>query len=506
MAEEAYPKIGHFKDVQAFVDRLTRLGLEIPCDARVLSAAGGSPLAQKLDVGGFVVGNRWCIHPMEGWDGDVMGQPSDHGLRRWRHFGESGAKLIWGGEAFAVQGDGRANPNQIGVIDGEYSRAEKGASSLLENLMDAHRRRFGDTDDLLVGLQLTHSGRFCRPHDKKKLEPRILYHHPILDRKLGIDPHDDSAIISDDYIHRLIDNYVRAARLAQRAGFRFVDVKHCHGYLGHELLSAHTRPGQFGGSFENRTRFARLIIERIQAECKGLMIGVRLSAFDHPPFKPDASLSKAGKLGPGIPEDFAQLLPYRWGFGCDPQNPLEIDLAEPIGFIQMLASLGVRLINLSCCSPYYNPHFQRPAIFPPSDGYQPPEDPLVGVARQIQVVRRIKQACPNSILVGSGYTYLQEFLPQVAQATVRDGWTDIVGIGRLVLSYWDLPADTLSGCPPQAKRICRTFSDCTTAPRNGLISGCYPLDSHYKDAPQHDQLKEMKTQLRKSLSVVQSPG
>src|SRR5439155_8881661 len=223
-------------------------GVDLPLDPRPLSAAQGSPLAQRLDVGGFIVGNRWCIHPMEGWDGNPDGTPSEHTVRRWKHFGESGAKWIWGGEAFAVQGDGRANPNQIGIIDDDVARAQRGAEQLLRTLEQAHRESFGTSDDLLVGLQLTHSGRFCRPRDKKKLEPRIAYHHPILDPKFGIAPDDDSVVMSDDEIRRLIDNYVRAAKLAQRAGFQFVDVKHCHGYLGHEMLSAVTRPGPFGGS------------------------------------------------------------------------------------------------------------------------------------------------------------------------------------------------------------------------------------------------------------------
>src|SRR4051812_34913410 len=158
-------------------------------------------MREPLDVGGFVVGNRWCIHPMEGWDGTTSGEPSEYTIRRWRHFGESGAKLIWGGEAFAVQSDGRANPNQLGVIDDDVDRAEKGVASLYSALLDAHRARFGPraTDDLLIGLQLTHSGRFCRPRDKQKLEPRIAYHHPILDAKFGIDPRDDSVVITDDY-------------------------------------------------------------------------------------------------------------------------------------------------------------------------------------------------------------------------------------------------------------------------------------------------------------------
>src|SRR5260370_37170504 len=119
-----------------------------------------------------------------------------------------------------------------------------------------------------------------------------------------------------------------------------------------------------------------------------------------------------------------------------------MDLTEPIAFINMLAKLGVKLINASCCSPYYNPHFQRPAIFPPSDGYPPPEDQLVGVARQIEATRQLKANCPNSIFVGSGYTYLQEYLPHVAQAAVRQGFTDFVGLGRMILSYWDIAADT----------------------------------------------------------------
>jgi len=253
---------------------------------------------------------------------------------------------------------------------------------------------------------------------------------------------------------------------------------------------------------ENRTRFVREIIQGIRAKCPGLRIAVRLSAFDYPPFKPDPARGGAGKLGPGIPENFTDFLPYRWGFGCNPDHPLEIDLTEPIALVRMLRNLDVRLLNISCGSPYYNPHLPRPASFPPSDGYQPPEDPLCGVARQIGVVRQLKQACPDSVFVGSGYSYLQEYLPQVAQATVRAGSTDFVGVGRMILAYWDLPADTLAGNPLQTKRLCRTFSDCTTAPRNGLISGCYPLDDHYKNAAEHDDLKEKKSELRKSLTVV----
>ncbi|MCH5378277.1 MAG: NADH:flavin oxidoreductase [Planctomycetes bacterium] len=480
---DGYPKVAQLKTIEAFRNRLVELGLELAVDDEILTAERGSPLAQPIRIGDFQVGNRWCIHPMEGWDANPDGAPSKYTLRRWRNFGISGAKLIWGGEAAAVQPDGRANPHQTMAIP----QTQAGLASLLNELLAAHASRYEKTDDLLIGLQLTHSGRFCRPHTKQ-LEPRIAYHHPLLDAKFGIDPRDDSVVWTDGDLQRLIDSYVVAARLAREVGFHFVDVKACHGYLLHEFLSARTREGEFGGDFDGRTRLLRTIIQRIHAEVPGLMVGVRVSIFDFPPYKTSREV--------GEPMDYQSLLPYRFGFGTNPDNPLEYDLREPLQLLQMLQDLGVVAVNLSCGSPYYNPHIQRPAIFPPSDGYQPPEDPLVGVARQIHAVRECKQAFPALPIVGTGYTYLQDYLPHVAQAAVRAGWTDLVGVGRMVLSYPELPADCLQHGQLQRKRICRTFSDCTTAPRSGLVSGCYPLDDYYKQLPEADQLKEVKQQLK----------
>lgn len=480
---ESYPKIAQLKSVEAFRTRLQELVLDLPVDDRILTAEQGSPLAAPIQIGGFRVGNRWCVQPMEGWDANRDGSPSPHTLRRWRHFGLSGAKLIWGGEAAAVQRDGRANPNQ--TLATPENRA--GLAALLHELTTAHRQHFGSTDDLLVGLQLTHSGRFCRPNSKQ-LEPRIAYHHPLLDAKFGIAPQDDSVVWSDDDLERLIDTYVAAAGLARQVGFQFVDVKACHGYLLHEFLSARVRPGRFGGDFDGRTRVLRTIVARLRDEHPDLMVGVRLSIFDVPPFKTSREV--------GQPMDYEDLLPYQYGFGCREDHPLEYDLTEPLQLIGVLRELGVAAINLTCGSPYYNPHIQRPAIFPPSDGYQPPEDPLVGVARQIHAARTCQQAFPDLPMVGTGYTYLQDYLPHVAQAVVRAGWINLVGIGRMVLAYPEMPADTLQSGQLQRKRICRTFSDCTTGPRHGLVSGCYPLDDYYKQLPEAETLRSVKQAIK----------
>lgn len=474
-------RVAALRTIDDFNEHCASLGVHLPCDEQVI-AGDDAPLAQPLTVGDRRIGNRFAVLPMEGWDGTETGRPSDLVRRRWGRFGASGAKLIWGGEAVAVRHDGRANPNQL-VINAETVEDIAGLRDLL---MAEHRERFGQTDDMLIGLQLTHSGRFARPVDKKKLEPQILYHHPLLDARFGLD--DGYPLMTDEAIDRLIEDFVGAAQLARQAGFDFVDIKHCHGYLGHEFLSAVDRPGRYGGSLENRSRFLRNVAAGIRSEAPGLGVGVRLSAFDFMPFQPEAGESRLGVPAPWDAEEYA------YAFGGDGTG-LGYDLGEPLAFLDILEELDINLVCVTAGSPYYNPHIQRPALFPPSDGYQPPEDPLVGVARQIQATAAIKAARPQMTIVGSGYSYLQDWLPNIAQAAVQQGEVDVVGLGRMMLSYPDLPADVLAGRRMQRKRICRTFSDCTTAPRNGLISGCYPLDPFYKEMNEAEELAEIKSAL-----------
>jgi NADPH2 dehydrogenase len=472
----AYRRMSSIKKAGEFQAHLAALGLELPFD-EVMQTGPSAPLAQPLAWPGGLVGNRFAILAMEGWDGTEDGRPTAWTRRRWRRFGESGAKLIWGGEAIAVRPDGRAHPNQL-LLE---PRTVGDLVSLREELVGAHARHFGDTNDLFVGLQLTHSGRFASPTDNRVRSPLVLYRHPYLDEKFARPA--DGPVLTDDAVARLTEDYVTAARLAHQAGFAFVDVKHCHGYLGHEFLSAVERPGRYGGSFENRTRFLRDVVAGIRAAAPGLHVGVRVSVFDFAPFQPGS-----GHVG----EPMSLRGPtYPYAFGGDGSG-VGIDLTEPHRFLELLEQLDIRWVCSTAGSPYYNPHIQRPAAFPPSDGYLPPEDPLVGVVRQLGATRSLKTAHPGLIFVGSGYSYLQEWLANVGQRLVREGAVDFVGLGRMVLSYPDFPADVLAGRPLQRKRLCRTFSDCTTAPRNGLVSGCYPLDPAYKESPEMVQLTRVK--------------
>lgn len=443
----------------ALRDHLAALGVDLPVDDEV---DAGGPLSTTATItdgsaGDLTVPNRFAVLPMEGWDGTGDGRPSDLVRRRWGRFAASGCGLVWG-EATAVRPDGRANPNQL-VLDDRTAEELAGLRQVLGR-------------GQVAVLQLTHSGRWSRPGGDPA--PRTAYQHPLLDRRVGASA---ASVLSDDELDDLAGTYVDAAVLAHGAGFDLVDVKHCHGYLLHELLSAYDRPGRYGGDLAGRTRFLRTVVAGIRERAGGLGVAVRLSAFDLVPFV-------AGPDGVGVPEAEGE---YHHAF----------PLAEAHALLDLLEELGVGLVGTTAGSPYYNPHVQRPAYFPPSDGYDPPEDPLVGVARQVAATAELARSHPRLTLVGAGWSYLQEWLPHVAQAVVAGGGVTLVGLGRAVLSYPELAADVLAGRPLRAAQVCRTFSDCTTAPRNGLISGCYPLDPFYKEHPQRVALAAAKKEARR---------
>jgi 2,4-dienoyl-CoA reductase-like NADH-dependent reductase (Old Yellow Enzyme family) len=453
MTEGRYPQVRTLRDVAAFRDRLESIGCGLPVDPVV---APDGPLSAALRIGDRELANRWAILPMEGWDGTLEGAPTEFVTRRWRRFGESGAALIWGGEAVAVRHDGRANPRQLRIGTDTVG----GLCRLRHDLISARAARFGSSDGLLVGLQLTHSGRWSRPDADGRPKPRTAVRNALLDGQVGIT--DDRALLSDAELEDLVVAFIDAARLAREAGFDFVDIKACHGYLMHELLSAVDRPGRYGGDIAARSQMLLSIVTAVRSIMP--IVGVRLSLFD-----------VAGPEGAGM--------------AFRPEDSLWV--------ASRLDQLGVSMLCATGGSPYWCPHAQRPAYFPASDGYDPPEDPLLGVARHVAAAAELKRQVPTVAIVASGLSYLQELLPNVGQALVAAGSVDVVGIGRMALAYPDLPADVLAGRGLDRKHLCRTFSDCTTAPRNGLISGCWPLDPFFRDHPDRVRLAAIKRGARR---------
>ncbi|HEX4613720.1 MAG TPA: NADH:flavin oxidoreductase, partial [Urbifossiella sp.] len=281
-----------------------------------------APLFQPLVIGPRTAGNRWCIHPMEGCDGEPDGRPGELTFRRYVRFGAGGAKVIWG-EACAVTEDGRANPRQIWLTDATRDDFAR----MVEGCRAAHRDANGDDSDLLFGLQLTHSGRYSYRR------PLIATHDPLLVGRYKVTA--DTPLATDDDLKRLVDHYAAAAKLAVAVGFDFLDVKQCHRYLLNELLGARNRPGPYGGSFENRTRLAREIFQAIRtAVPSSVVLATRMNGFDAIPYRTAAN-------GDGEPEPYTT--PVVNGWGLNPDAPLTPDLMEPIRWVQEMRQLGVSL-------------------------------------------------------------------------------------------------------------------------------------------------------------------
>lgn len=427
-----------------------------------------APLFEPVTIAGKRVGNRLAIQPMEGCDGELDGSPGELTFRRYERFGGGGAKLIWG-EACAVVPEGRANSRQLAIDDNTLA----GLGRIVRITRAAHVAANGRDDDLLVGLQLTHSGRYsCQ-------QPVLAQHDPVLDPRTVVDKAagatagPDTPLISDSALDRLQDAYVDAAVLAQRAGFDFVDIKQCHRYLLNELLAARNRPGKYGGSFDHRTRFIREVLARIHEACPDLMLATRLNFFDGLPYQ-------KGTDDLGVPCPCT--LPVDSCWGTDPLDPAQPDLSEPLALVALLRRLGVSLVNVTLGNPYASPHLLRPFEYPPPDGYQTPEHPLVGVDRHFRLTAAVQKAHPDLAVVGSGYSWLQAFAFEAGAANVAARDVTFVGIGRAALAQPDFAVRLSSGQPLDRKRICRTFSYCTALMRSKhnelgqFATGCPPFD------------------------------
>jgi len=416
-------------------------------------------LFEPVAIGPLTAGNRLAVHPMEGCDGTLDGRPDELTFRRWERFGAGGAKLIWG-EATAVVPEARANPRQLLLTEtttADFKRLQKTAR-------EAHRTAFGRDDDVVIGLQLTHSGRWSYP------QPLIARHSPTLDPIKHIAP--DAPLLDDAHLEQLEEAYVRAAALARSAGFDFVDIKQCHTYLLNELLAARDRPGQYGGSFENRTHLIRNVVAKIRdAVGDDLVLATRLNVYDGPRY------SDAG-------EPVLDPSERGWGVAEDGVSP---DLGEPLRLIGMLREAGVAMVNVTLGSPYFNPHIGRPFERQPIDGYTPPEHPLEGVARHFALTAEVQRTYPDLVVVGTGYSWLRHYAAAAGEANVRDGRVSIMGLGRGALAYPDFAADLATQGAMTDRKSCIGVSYCTALMRaknhelGQFPAGCVPRDPLYAE-------------------------
>ncbi|WP_031496682.1 hypothetical protein [Bryobacter aggregatus] len=420
-------------------------------------------LARKVTVAGREIGNSMCIHPMEGCDAELDGTPGELTVRRYQRFAEGGAKLVWF-EATAIRSDGRANARQLWITRENVASYR----SILSEIEKRHKATWGTVDDLLVPMQLTHSGRYSFPHKT------IAYHNPLIDQKSNTPA--DHPVISDDELERMEDDYVAGAALAKEAGFTSLDMKVTHGYLLSELMGAKLREGRYGGSIENRTRFAVNVLGKLRAKFGNhFTMTMRLGCFDSVPYVKDAA---QGNIGVPLPYP----LPYPHGFGVNREDPLQEDLADVKDAITIYQKAGIDLLNVSIGCPYYNPHVGRPFEKPDDGNYEMPEHPLLGVERHFRIAGELQRSFPGLPMVGTGYSWLQIYAPNAAAANIEKGNIAFFGYGRGALAYPHFAKDILEKGELDAKQVCRTVTFCTWLMRqkhNDLgqfPSGCPPYD------------------------------
>ena len=438
-----------------------------------------SVLAEPVTAGQLLIPNSLAIHPMEGCDGDAQGRPGDLTRRRYDRFAAGGAGLIWA-EAIAVVPEGRANPRQLWL----HPDSREAFAAMVARMRTLSAQSMGADHRPILVAQLTHSGRYSKPRGKP--EPICPARDPFRD-PLSPQPApnalrpsripDDWPLVTDEYLDSLQEQYVETARHAFEVGFDAIDIKSCHGYLINELLAAHTRPGKYGGSFENRTRFLLEVIDRIREALGPVPISVRLGVYD--------------------------AIPHPYGWAVDRDDYTKPDLAEPKALLNQLRERGVQLVNVTVANPYYNPHVGRPFNIPIQDGYDEPEHPLVGVHRLIQLTGELQRTFDDITFVGTGYSWLRHLMPYVAAASKQANLARVVGGGRMGLAYPDFPKDILRTGRMDPHKVCVGCSACTQLMRDGGMAGCVVRDNKiygpiFRKGRMHDpeHLRELARQCR----------
>ncbi|QSX09219.1 NADH:flavin oxidoreductase [Alkalibacter rhizosphaerae] len=420
-----------YADSNEFIEAGKKMDADIPFSENI------EALKTPLVLGRKTIPNRIVINPMEGCDGTSDGKPDELTYRRYQRFGRSGAGMIWF-EATAVVDEGRANPRQLSINKDTYQDLGK----LREKTIQAAKETYGEEFTPYTVLQLTHSGRYSKP--KGKPAPIVaVEENPFLKKA-----DQTYQVITDTELAQLEEEYVKAAVLAKEIGFDAVDIKSCHGYLLSEILSAHTREGEYGGTLENRMRFTLNVIRKIK-EVLGdeLEITLRMNAYD--------------------------AIAYPFGWGVDRADHRKPDLTEPVVYLKQLQALGVKMVNISIGNPYYNPHIGRPYD---AGYYIPDEHPMEGVARFLKILKDLKDQVPQMILVTSGLSWLRTFGPNVAAAGIEEGWFDLVGFGRQAFAYPEFVQDAFGNGAMKKEKCCIACSKCSEIMRDGGKAGCVIKD------------------------------
>ena len=441
-----------YNSIEDINTTLNKLGIQLPLSDEI------EVLKKNIRVNDRILQNRLTIQPMEGFDADLDGSPTDLTYRRYLRYANGGASLIWF-EATAITKESRSNSHQLLLSE---SNVDKFRDLVNKTRVKCNTtlKKLGFQNDCMLVLQLNHSGRYSTREGEKY--PIRAFEFKELDDALK-DNRDVGKIITDAELKNLEDIWIKKVLLAKEAGFDAVDIKACHGYLISELLASRTRSDSvYGGeSLENRSRFLINIFAKLNKELHssdGFTLTTRFGVYDGNPYP----------LGFGVSSNLNTEIPIP-----------EID--EPLEVIRKLYNLGLRLINLSAGNPHFIPQVTRPFDIPVKGGSKPTEHPLLGVKRLIDLCYQVKRNLPKDLVViGSGYSYLRQFAGYLAAGVIKENFADLCGFGRMALANPSFPVQIFKNGIIDKSKSCIACSKCSQLMREGKNTGCAIRDPFYK--------------------------
>lgn len=376
-----------------------------------------------LQIGGKVAKNRFLVQAMEGNDGDAGGAVSERTLNRY-------VKLAQGQWGVVVVEAISADPRSLARVNGLIMN--KNNLDSFKRLVDAYKT---ENPDGVLLFQLTHSGS-----KTGKFSRQVTMYE---------DPSNDMHVLTSAEVEEIRQMMIEASYLSKEAGADGIDFKMCHGYLGAEMLRpANTRADEWGGSFENRTRFMRSSLTELKESIgqDGFILGSRISMYE------------------GV----------RGGCGTMAADSLIEDLTEMKQVIAMMAEAGADYVNVSAGVPGVTSEVTRPTN--PSRYFY---------LHHFRYCKEARKAAGDMKVIGSAYTILKEEALDYGKENIDKGFVDLIGFGRQSFADPHFPQKLLQG---DSVQYCTACSGCTRLMVNQLHDGCIVYDPYYR---------EMLKQLRK---------
>lgn len=389
-------------------------------------------LLSPINIGKRECKNRFFIQAMECTDADQNGNPSDLTVERYSNLfeGESGMITL---EAITVTDECRSRKNQLSIMPKNAKPLEKFVGDLKKVNPDA-----------LFVFQLTHSGELSNPDFSRRVTVKPL-------------PGYGGEILTEEEVDHIMDQFVLAARIAYDAGADGIDLKLCHGYLGSQILRPYNdRNWKYGGSWENRRRFAFTLYERINQEINdpNFLIGSKVSAWE------------------GFPG----------GFGTEgPDSPI-IDLTEPLDLIRGLEERGAQYFVQSGGSPSITVAITQADKHAPYFAYLHPT-----------WAKEFKKAVKSAAIIGSNYSVFRNgkngCLAAEAENNsmffygskfIEEGKVDMVALGRQSFADPFLPKKLREGRENEIK-WCTLCDNCLELLIRQREIGCCTYNKHYTD-------------------------